>query len=138
MSVRRSHLYMPLATFAALALCLFAGLTSARAAAGQARHHVKIAFTLDPAFKVSPQSTTIHVKVMQSGCGPVYERALIHRSPRRLTITLLSAPWSPPGKGTVCPDYIAIRPIALPIGRPLGERAIYDGTYSPPREIYPG
>ncbi|MFT3863744.1 MAG: hypothetical protein QM729_05680 [Solirubrobacterales bacterium] len=99
---------------------------------------MKIAFSLDPAFRISPRSTTIHVKVTQSGCGPVYERALVRRSRRRLTITLLSAPWSPPGKGTVCPDYIAIRPIAVPIGRPLGDRAIYDGATSPPHRVYPG
>ena len=95
-------------------------------------------FSIDPAFRISPRSVTIHLRVVQRGCGPVYERPLLRRSPRRLTITLLARPWGPPtGRVIACPDFVAIRPISVEIGRPLGERAIYDGAFSPPREAAP-
>ena len=118
-------------------LAIVLGLLGA-APAGARSNEVRMHFSLDPEFKVTARSTAIHVKVEQRGCGPTYERPRVRRTASRVTITLIGRPPSPPpGPGVACPQYIAEIPVTVKIGGPLAHRAVFDGAWSPPREVAP-
>jgi hypothetical protein len=93
-----------------------------------------IHFQLAAEPKLDPGTTNLHLLIVQRGCGPIYEHARLRWAPRRLTVTMLARPWPhPSGEPVLCPQYIAIRPVTLALGRRLGPRGVYDGSYRPPR-----
>jgi hypothetical protein len=117
-------------------------MTGSSAAVGAvpfARRLIPLPFELAAKPRLTEGSTAVHLTVVQRGCGPIYDHPRLAWSPRRLTITLLARPWSTPMRRAVaCPDYVAIRPVTVGLGRPLGRRSLYDGAYSPPRLVESG
>jgi hypothetical protein len=99
--------------------------------------YVALPVRLAPGFRPTATSRALRVIVTQAGCGPRYDHAELVWSAHRLTITLLARPVGPVSQRTqvACPDYIAIVPVKIPLGRVLGARAIYDGGFAPPRLV---
>jgi hypothetical protein len=99
--------------------------------------YVVLPLRLAPRFTPTRASRALRVTVTQSGCGPRYDHPVLAWSARRLTVTLLARPDGPVSERThvACPDYIALIPITVPLGRKLGARAIYDGGLVPPRLV---
>jgi hypothetical protein len=115
------------------------GSSIAMGAAASRSRLIPLPFELAAKPRLTEGSRSVPLTVVQRGCGPIYDHPRLSWSPRRLTITLLGRPWSTPdGRVVACPDYIAIRPVTVRLGRPLGARAIYDGAYSPPRFVASG
>jgi hypothetical protein len=127
-------------------LLLIVALTIALATPAAAREngrtrvipgYVALTVRLAPPFRPTPTSGSLRVVVTQAGCGPRYDHAELVWSAHRLTITLLARPVDPVSQRTrvACPDYIAIVPVTIPLGRALGARTIYDGGFAPPRLV---
>ncbi len=126
-----------LARWLALAAALALGCFAAAPAGAQAapRRFVDLPVALASGFHPQRTSRSIEVTFRQVGCGPIYDHARLRFSAHRLTVTLLARPGVPPGAHVVCPAYIAIRTLTIPLHRRLGARAIYDGGSDPPRLV---
>jgi hypothetical protein len=127
---------MPMVMIAGLvsvaALLPTAGATASQTHRSSGLLAIPFSIAAEPALEEG--STKLHLLVEQRGCGPIYERPRLAWSPGRLTVTMLARPWPrPAGEPVACPQYIAIRPLTIPLGRPLGTRTLFDGFYRPPR-----
>jgi hypothetical protein len=139
MAPRTRFAAITVALVLAVAPAMLTGSSTAMGAVPSASRLIPLPFELDAKPRLTEDSTAVHLTVVQRGCGPIYDHARLARSPRRLTITLLGRPWSTPtSRAVACPDYVAIRPVAVGLGRSLGRRSLYDGAYSPPRLVEPG
>lgn len=134
----KRHLAPAFAIFASFTVAVLATLPAARGS-GLARgahgtsRDVTLAVRLAPGFEPTHRSRSLQLRIAQAGCGPRYERAKLAWSPHRLTITLLARPH--PTDHEACAAYVALLRITVHLHRQLGDRAIFDGSSSPPRLV---
>ena len=100
----------------------------------------RVEVRLDPDSPPDPDSTLVHLLVTEVACASGREMGEALQGPQVVetdTEVLVAFAAVPPAERTVNCQGNPSSPVTIELTRPLGDRAIYDGLYVPPKALAP-